>query len=457
MLKLLLPLIFAATVFATSQPNIVLIVADDLGYADVGFHGSDIQTPHLDHLAATGVKLEQFYVAPMCSPTRAGLMTGRYPLRFGMMRSVVPPQRDFGLDPSETTLPELLREAGYQHRGIFGKWHLGHARQQWRPTSQGFTHFEGCLNGAVDYFTQERNDERDWHLNDSPNPRHGYTTDLIGDAAVAFIQNVPSSSPYFAYIPFTAPHSPFQAKPEDLAKYPHRAKGKPRTYAAMVDSMDQAIGRIVEAIDQRGDSSNTIILFLSDNGGVNNVGDNGLQRGSKLTPYQGGVRVAALARWPDGSISGGGTIDARMGYIDIVPTLLAAIGHDSSAPRPWDGINVLPALQNHAPLPDRAWLTYMDQNNDRRERLAVNHDHFKLVVHRDAPDAPNPRPTLIELFAIKSDPAESQNLADSDPATLDKLTTTLENLMTLKSPLQIERFKNGAKEFQAPQDWQIEK
>ena len=437
------------------RPNIVLIVADDLGYADVGFHGSDIQTPHLDQLAATGVALEQFYVAPMCSPTRAGLMTGRYPLRFGMMRAVIPPQRGFGLDPAETLLPELLRDAGYTHRGIFGKWHLGHARQQWRPTAQGFTHFEGCLNGAVDYFTQDREGERDWHLNDSPSPRTGYTTDLIGDAAVEFIDSIPADEPYFAFIPFTAPHSPFQAKPEDIARYPHRPKGKLRTFAAMVDSMDQAIGRILKTVENRDDAANTIVLFMSDNGGVNKVGDNGPQRGAKLTVYQGGIRVAAIARWPAGGIAGGGSSNTRIGYIDILPTILSAIGHNARLHHPLDGVDALAAIRGNHTLPDRAWLTYLDQNDDARERFALNHDNYKLVVQRDAADASENRPALIELFNISDDPTESTNLADTDGPTLTELNSALENLMKLKSPSQVSRFREGRDGFTPPKNWSV--
>ncbi|MDB4473424.1 arylsulfatase [Opitutaceae bacterium] len=435
------------------RPNIVLIVADDLGYGDVGFHGSDIRTPNLDRLAATGVSLEQFYVAPMCSPTRAGLMTGRYPLRFGLMRAVIPPQRDFGLDPAETLLPEYLRDAGYAHRGIFGKWHLGHAQPKWRPTSQGFTTFEGCLNGAVDYFTQDREGERDWHLDNNPSSRTGYTTDMIGAAAVEFIEQIPTNEPYFAYVPFTAPHSPFQAKPEDLAKYPDRPKGKLRTFAAMVDSMDQAIGRILKTIDNRGDAANTIVIFMSDNGGVNKVGDNGPQRGAKLTVYQGGIRVAAVARWPAGGISGGGVSNARVGYIDILPTLLSAIGYQASPSRPLDGMDVLSAIRGNDSLPDRAWLTYLDQNGDRRERFALNHDNFKLVVQRDAADASETRPSSIELFNIKGDPTESNNLAETDPATLAELNTALDNLMQLKSANQVSRFREGRDGFTAPENW----
>ena len=448
-------LFFPIVGFAADRPSIVLIVADDLGYGDVGFHGSDIQTPNLDQLAATGVSLEQFYVAPMCSPTRAGLMTGRYPLRFGMMRAVIPPQRDFGLDPTETILPEFLRDAGYAHRGIFGKWHLGHAQQKWRPTSQGFTIFEGCLNGAVDYFTQDREGERDWHLNNGTSPRTGYTTDLIGDAAVEFIASIPADEPYFAYVPFTAPHSPFQAKPEDLAKYPDRPEGRVRTFAAMVDSMDQAIGRILKTVEDRTDAANTIVLFMSDNGGVNKVGDNGPQRGAKLTVYQGGIRVAAVARWPAGGIVGGGTSNARIGYIDILPTLLSAIGHHASPRKPIDGVDALAAIRGNATLPDRAWLTYLDQNDDARERFALNHDNYKLVVQRDATDATLSRPAQIELFDISDDPSESNNLANTDAPTLAELNSALENLMKLKSTSQVSRFREGRDGYKAPADWQI--
>lgn len=142
-----------------SKPNILILLADDLGFGDVGFNGSDIKTPNIDRLATEGVQLTQFYCCPMCSPTRAGLMTGRYPLRFGLMRSVIPPQRDFGLSVNEETIADMLGKAGYRYRGMTGKWHLGHRRQEWLPVNRGFTHFEGCYNGAVDYFDRNRDGE----------------------------------------------------------------------------------------------------------------------------------------------------------------------------------------------------------------------------------------------------------------------------------------------------------
>ena len=223
----LLPLAKPATVGAAKKPNIVIIVADDLGWADVGFHSDRIPTPHLDRIAREGVELDHFYVFPMCSPTRAGLMTGRYPIRFGMARAVIPPWRHFGLDPSELMLPEALARAGYQHRGVFGKWHLGHNDTKWHPNSQGFTHFHGHYNGAIDYFDLTREGERDWHVNERASGEQGYSTDLIAGAASRFIaQHAKGAAPYLCYVPFNAPHSPFQAPEKYLKKFAHLAEAQ---------------------------------------------------------------------------------------------------------------------------------------------------------------------------------------------------------------------------------------
>ena len=370
---------------SNTKPNIIVILADDLGYADVGFHGSDIQTPNIDRIANEGVKLESFYAAPVCSPTRAGLMTGRYPIRFGMMRAVIPPYRDFGLNPNEDMLPEMLARAGYERRGCFGKWHLGHQREKWLPRNQGFTHFMGCYNGAVDYFTHEREGEVDWHRNEQTIFEEGYATDLIADEVIRFINETPRDEPYFAYIPFTAPHSPFQAKEEDIAKYTHRPEGKRRIYAAMVDAMDQNIGRILKTIEKRGDLENTFILFASDNGGVKNVGDNNPMRGNKFDVFEGGTRVVAAAMWPKGGISGGQTTSQQMGYIDLFPTLKAISGLTEKAQLPLDGINAIPAMQGKS-IGSRTWFSYIDQSPQKIERFSLHRDSLKLIVQQSAPD-----------------------------------------------------------------------
>ena len=444
-------LLLAPATLAAERPNIIILLADDLGYGDVGFHGSDIKTPNLDGLAATGVSLERYYVAPMCSPTRAGLMTGRYPIRFGMQRSVVPPYRDFGLDPTEETLAEMLGSAGYEYRAVIGKWHLGHRRQQWLPLQQGFTHSVGCYNGAIDYFTHERDGQLDWHRNDKPDTTQGYVTDLIGDAAVEFIQSVPKGRPYFMYVPFTAPHSPFQAKAQDLAKYPLR-KGKRKIYAAMVDSLDQSIGRILTAVDKRGDADNTFVLFSSDNGGVQGVGNNGSYKGSKLTPYEGGVRVAAAVRWPQGKIAGGRTSDQMMGYLDVFPTLMEVAGTNTPANRPLDGENVLGILQGESTKLNRPWFTYIDQGGSWQQKLAVHQGDWKLVCSRPAPDAERGK-TVYELYNMNKDPNETKNLAADYPYVVSQLTSRLDRFFTWQAAKQVPRYDVGHDELPPLEKW----
>ncbi len=426
----------------SKQPDVIIFLADDLGYADVGFNGSDIQTPNIDKIAQEGIKLERFYVCPVCSPTRAGLMTGRYPLRFGMQRAVVPPQRIYGLSPEEETLPEMLAKAGYKHLGAVGKWHLGHREKQWLPLQQGFTYFVGCYNGAIDYFSLERNGELDWHKNGQPYPQKGYATDLIGDAAIEFIESVPNDEPYFLYVPFNAPHSPFQAKEEDMAKYPQR-KGKKQVYAAMVDCMDQNIGRILEAAEKRGNLDNTFILFSSDNGGVKNVCDNSPYRDGKFSPYEGGIRVAAAAKWPDGKIKGGKTISAPSSYVDVFPTLMAVANKKQEAENILDGNNALAVWQGKTGK-ESSFFTYIDQNPQKVERLSYCRNEWKLVIYRNAPDNPKPY-KQIELFNITNDSAEKHNLAEQHPELVKELTLELRSYYQLKREDQVPRYSEKEK------------
>ena len=259
------------------------------------------------------------------------------------MRSVIPPWSTNGMPPAEKTLPELLAPAGYEQRGIIGKWHLGHARKAMLPRAQGFTSFYGHYNGAIEYFDHTREGETDWHRNERTVKEEGYSTDLLGAEAVRFIANAPTGKPWLLYLPFNAPHGPFQAKAEDLKKYEHLKMPDRRAYAAMVDSMDQAIGNVLGAVEKRADAANTLVLFFSDNGGVLKVGSNGPWRGAKLTVYEGGTRVCAAIRWPAGGLTGGKTFNGRIGYIDVLPTLLAVAG--VKPPDNLDGLNFLPALR----------------------------------------------------------------------------------------------------------------
>ena len=452
--KVLLALIlFAVAASARSsaplRPNVLIIVADDLGYADVGFNGGQtIDTPNLDRLAATGIRLTDFRSCPMCSPTRAGMLTGRWPLRFGIMRAVVPPWSQHGLPAEENTLPELLAGAGYEQRVIVGKWHLGQARRAFLPLAHGFTRFYGHYNGAIDYFTHHREGQRDWHHDDRTVAEEGYATDLLGDEAVRFIRSAPASTPWLLYLAFNAPHAPFQAKDVDLEKYARLQQPDRRAYAAMVDCMDQAIGRVLAAVETKTDATNTLVLFFSDNGGIPRVGGNGPWRGAKLTVYEGGTRVCAAIRWPAGGLSGGKRFDGRIGYIDVLPSILAAAG--VSVPGNVDGVNVLPALRGEAKLRPRPWFTYIHQSESAHG--SVHEDNWKLIAHGDFMGVGS-RPEL-ELYDLDKDPAEKANLAERHPDITARLYKQLRDFGKLQKP-GAGAYNDGRQGFRAPKDWVI--
>ena len=451
-------------------PNIVIIVADDLGWADVGFHSDRIPTPHIDRIAREGVELDHFYVFPMCSPTRAGLMTGRYPIRFGMARAVIPPWRHFGLDPDEVTLPEVLAKAGYEHRGIFGKWHLGHNDRKWHPNRQGFTHFHGHYNGAIDYFDLTREGERDWHLNDTPSSDQGYSTHLIAGAAGQFIlEHAKGDAPYLCYVPFNAPHSPFQAPQEYLKKFAHLAEGNARgknknlrqVVAAMVSCMDDGIGRILRAIDDSGEADDTIVWFFSDNGGVSAIADNnGSLRGNKLDVWDGGVRVAAAVRWPSGEIRGARKILAPLSCIDVMPTLCKLTARGASSDfgnKPFDGLDVLDVLQSKRERLDRELYFYNGQQGEQREKIAIRTPIWKLVVH--GPNIATGEWQSAKhdrfLFRIDRDPNETTNLLTTHPGVAVRLAKKLIVHRRLQPKVSVGDYNTGRQMFIAPKDWII--
>lgn len=461
-------------------PNIVIILADDLGYADTTFTGAkDIRTPNLQRLADTGMILTNFHACPVCSPTRAGLMTGRWPLRYGLMKAVIPPWQDFGLPTDEKILPQHLAPAGYEQRHMTGKWHLGHSRLAFLPANRGFTSFYGHYNGAFDYFTHKREGEVDWHR-DTPGKvtavhEKGYSTDLIGADAVSFIQQDHGGKPYLLYVAFNAPHGPLQAKPEDLAKYDHitggiggagkagkkgkRTENERRPYAAMIDSMDQNIGRILDAIEKRPDAANTLVLFFSDNGGeAPGTRSNNLPyRDGKFSVYEGGTRVCAAIRWPAAGLSGGKTSNALTGYIDIVPTLMIAAGLPlpaADAPKTLDGIDILPILRGETPAPKRPWFSYFDQSNN--PTASVIEGDWKLVVHEGDVLAPGKTAgTRCELYNITKDPHEKNDIYNKHPAEAKHLKDLLTAFGRLQSATGVPTRSEGQKGFTAPKDWII--
>lgn len=419
-----------------ARPNIIHIIADDLGWNDVGFHGSEIKTPVIDRLASESVVLDRFYVTPICSPTRAGVLTGRYPFRFGIWGGVVSPTRRHGLPPAESTAAELLAQCGYENRGMFGKWHLGLSSTMFHPLNHGFTHFYGHYNGAIDYFSRKRFGELDWHRNFDSVHEDGYSTDLVGKAAAEFIETHAGESPFYTVVAFNAPHSPIQAKRPDLDKYGFDPAGKRapntdsniakrekapdygesgkgntvrQTFAAMVSSLDDNVGRILEAVECKGIRKNTVVIFHSDNGGIpTHGGSNTPLRGNKFTTWEGGVRVVAMIRWPN-QLEGGRSFQSVTSYVDLLPTLLAAAGQ--KIPANLDGVNLLPFLKGEQEPTERAILLGKD---------AVVSDRWKLKGG--------------DVFDLLDDANETMCVANPPAETLAKLKARLREFSALSGP-----------------------
>lgn len=426
---------------AAPRPNIIYLLADDLGWSDVGWHGGNIATPHLDQLAAGGAKLEQFYVLPVCSPTRAALMTGRYPIRHGLQLSVVRPWAQYGLPLAERTLPQALREAGYA-TAISGKWHLGHFDRAYLPTRRGFDTQYGHYNGALDYFTHERDGGHDWHRNDQVSRDAGYTTILLGNEAVRVVEEADAAKPFFLYVAFNAPHSPLQAPEEYLKRYAHIADQKRRAYSAMVHCLDDQVGRIVSALRRRGMEQKTLVLFSSDNGGPLGLGaTNGPLRAGKATLYEGGTRVPAFACWP-GTIRPGTVVQAPLHIVDWYPTLLRLAGASPAQPLPLDGRDLWPTVTEGKPSPHDAILI-----NAVPRSGAIRMGEWKLVRNGgvDANDLEGAGsaaagkgkkkksgeksgggPDRFELFNLADDPGEKNNLAAQHPEVVQRLRERLE-------------------------------
>lgn len=410
----LLPSVVGHARAADAKPNILYIVADDLGWKDVGFHGSDIRTPNIDKLAATGARLESFYAQPMCTPTRACLMTGRYPLRYGLQTAVIPSSHKYGLSTEEHLLPQALKEVGYT-TAIIGKWHLGHGDRKYWPKQRGFDYQYGPLIGELDYFTHQQHGVIDWFRNNEQIKEDGYSTTLIGGEAVKFITAHDSAKPLYLYLTFNAPHTPYQATEPYLEQYKHIADPSRRAYAGAVTAMDDQIGLVLAALEQKKMRENTLVIFQSDNGGTFNpmfAGeldmskikipcDNGPYREGKGSLYEGGTRVCALANWP-GRIKPG-VVDQLIHVVDTYPTIAALAGASTAKCKPLDGLNVWDTIATGAPSP-RKEIVY----NVEPFRGGVRQGEWKLVWRSLLPEA-------TELYNLATDPSEKNNLADQHP------------------------------------------
>ena len=412
------------------KPNILLIVADDLGWSDVGWHGGFAKTPHMDQLVREGIELDQHYVQPVCTPTRTALMSGRYPGRFGP--HALAPSNLRAMPLGTVTLASALKSLGY-HTYQSGKWHLG-ARTEWGPTAFGFDHGYGTLTGAADPWTHKYRKgnpyEDTWHRDGKLFHEEGNATELIAAEAVRRIEE--KQSPWFIYVPFHAVHTPVDAPEEykrlydgvkfhdDPAKHDSRLR-----MAAMVSQLDAKIGQFVAALEKTGQRENTLIVFTSDNGGieslknayVGNVGHSPLNsendplRGQKNTLYEGGIRVCAFANWP-GKLTPG-KFTAPMHAVDWFPTLAAPrrlqteTRSEVGRRQPMAG-----AHRRHRGSPEPRTIYIAMQNGGR----ALRHGDWKLI----APAAGKP-----ELYNLAADPYETNDLAETQPAKLAELRSCL--------------------------------
>ena len=427
-LSLLLATALAAAPAAEVRPNILLIVADDLGYNDVGFQGGrDIPTPHLDRLAAAGVRCTDGYVSyPVCSPSRAGFLTGRYQQRFGYEFN---PKWDatavtHGLPLSETTLADSLRSAGYT-TGAIGKWHLG-AHPQFHPNRRGFDEYFGFLGGGHRYLpgslvevevgagkkaivSGDAEQSSPLLRNSTEVPEVGELTTRLGEEATASVtRHARDSNPWFLYLAFNAPHPPMQARADQLARFASIADERRRTYAAMVATVDEAVGRMLAALDATGQRERTLIFFISDNGGPMtkrnaNASVNSPLRGQKGDVFEGGIRVPFLVVWP-ARIPAGGTYAQPVISLDILPTALAAAGATRDAKlAALDGVDLLPFLTRKNSAGPHARLFW---RMDGGEAFAVREGNWKwLRTYQNTP----------QLYDLSADLGETRDLAAARP------------------------------------------
>jgi arylsulfatase A-like enzyme len=406
------------------KPNILLILADDLGYADIGVHGCpDVPTPHIDSLARNGVRFTNGYVSgPYCSPTRAGLLTGRYQQRYGHEFNPGPAQNadpEFGLPLTETTLADRLKALGYA-TGLIGKWHLGY-EPKFHPQKRGFVEFFGFLGGAHSYLSND--DSRNYVMRGSePVKEISYLTDTFGDEAASFVERH-KDKPWFLYLAFNADHAPMQATEKYLSRFTNINDPLRRNFAAMHSAMDDNIGRVLESLRKHKLEQNTLIVFLSDNGGPTQVNGsrNTPLRGFKAQTWEGGVRVPFIVQWrgivPEGKVCADPVIQ-----LDVLPTALAAAGSEVKPEWKLDGVNLLPYLQGKKKTPHEALFWRFGA------QMAVRMGDWKLVK------APGSGAEFAErrgaatasgahLYNIAKDAGEQTNLADHEPEKVKQLST----------------------------------
>jgi arylsulfatase A-like enzyme len=410
-----------------TRPNIVLILADDLGYGDLGCYGCpDIRTPHIDALAKQGVRLANFYSnGPECTPTRTALMTGRYQQRVGGLECALglgnvgryddairlANQHELGLPAEQSVLARGLKDAGYA-TAICGKWHLGY-EPKFLPLKHGFDYAFGSLGGAVDYFHHhEPGGEPMLFLNDRPIKRDGYMTDLIAEEACAFLRR--SKQPFFLYVPFTAPHSPFQG-PNDGGQPPvsseNMGRGSRSKYIEMVERLDACVGSIRKSLDETGAAANALVIFASDNGGPMHSRNDPFS-GRKGSTYEGGIRVPCILRWP-GKLTAASEPSQVGITMDLTASILNLAGAKPRASQPLDGIDLVDHLRQQKPEIPRT--LFWRQRRGELTWRGVRDGDLKLVSRQEGAKRQE------WLFNLTSDRAEKEDLSTTRPAELERV------------------------------------
>ena len=459
-----------------NKPNVIIILVDDLGWADISLRGAPFKTPNIDSLFLEGASLNRFYTTPICSPTRAALMTGRDPLKLGVAYSVIMPWMNNGIHPDEHFMPESFKMNGYQ-TAMFGKWHLGHSQEIFHPNQRGFDDFYGHLHTEVGYFPPFSNQGGiDFQKNGVTIDDQGYSTFLLAREASNWINSRDKEKPFFMYIPFLAPHTPLEAPKKLIEKYKtledtrkptrnlaaDRARERSKTlapsarplYAAVVDALDQAIGEILLSIEEAGIEEETIILFSSDNGGATYGGggaDNFPLRGGKGDTFEGSIRVVAALKWK-GKIQAGSSLDQIMTVMDVFPTLSSASGISMKNKKIIDGRDMWPAIVNQENIPLKKDIFFVSEiPNYGQFHTTVFNDKWKLVQSISS--------SLLEikienkLFNITNDPYEYHDLSSQNPSIVKEMAEKIRNWRALHPIAGTRTLLVPPPGWRAPKDW----
>ncbi len=401
---------------ADRRPSIVIILADDLGCGDMSLYDGGIKTPRIDQMAREGVKFTDFHSnSSVCSPTRAALLTGRYQQRVGIIDVIASHLDTPGLEPTELTIPRLMKQNGYR-TALFGKWHLG-PEPRHNPSNHGFDEFAGYLPGATDY-----HNHRDWYNGLQRETVKGYSTHIITDRSIDFIKRN-KDNPFFLYVSHQAVHNPYQTPedtPENRSRTERRNREQTRSkYKIMLEELDKGIGQIMDTIKELGLDENTFVFFFSDNGEVPMGPNVRPYRGSKFSNYEGGHRVPAVARWPR-RIKAGWTSDELIVGMDLLPTIMDIVGIDVPRQRKLDGISVKDHLLNQTDLPDRrVFFGY-----EPKLGTAMRDGHWKMQTKGD----------VVELYDLSKDIKETTNVTDQYPERAREMKAAIEKWKSEVTP-----------------------